>query len=169
MPGPKIDLLVAQMEKARRDTLAAAGNVPVEARLRQLQEGKATPLWLLGHLANTVNTVVLRWIFLQESILTREQAKAFSPDFAMGLPPSTDASQYPTWDEVVALYDTAMTRAIDGMRELDEGQLPEALPGKLPDPLRAFFSSIETTLMQMVSHDAYHRGQIGMLAALKLD
>lgn len=169
MPGPKIEMLVLQLEKAMRDTLAAAEKVPEASRFRQLQEGKATPLWLLGHLTNTINTVVLRWTFSQESILTREHARLFSPDFAAGTPPTADATMYPEWGEVVALYTQAMTQAIEGVRSLADEELAGPLPGRMPEPLRAFFSSIEATLVQMVSHDAYHRGQIGMMAALKVD
>ncbi len=169
MPGPKIDLLVLQLEKAQRETVAAANKVSEATRLRQLQAGKATPLWLLGHLANTINTLVLRFTLSQESILTREQARLFSPDFAAGTPPTSDAAMYPTWDEVLGLYNQAMTQAIEGLRSLSDEDLPAPLPGRMPEPLRAYFSSIEVTLVQMIAHDAYHRGQIGLLAALHVD
>jgi hypothetical protein len=166
MSNPKIELLTAMLKKAHTETLAAAARVPEQNRMLHLQEGKATPLWLMGHLANTVNTIVLRWTLEQEGYFDRDLSRVFSPDFAKGTPPSTDASLYPSWDEVVALYDTVMTTAIAGMEQLSDDDLPKPLPGKMLDAMRAFFSSIEVALCQMVHHDAYHRGQIGMLAKL---
>lgn len=166
MANPQVELLVRQLKKAHTETLSAAGKVPEANRLLQLQEGKATPLWLLGHLANTVNILVLRFILRHEGFLKREISRVFSPDFAGGTPPSNDASLYPAWDEVVALYDQVMTTAIDGIAQLSDDDLPKPVPGNMPDPLRAYFTSIEVVLMQMVNHDAYHRGQIGMLANL---
>lgn len=166
MSSPQIDLLVRQLKKAQSDTLSAAAKVPEQNRLLQLQEGKATPLWLLGHLANTVNILVLRFILEQDGFLSRDVSRVFSPDFAGGTAPSADASLYPAWDEVVALYDKVLGAAIEGIAQLTDEDLPKPVPGRMPDPLRAYFSSIEVVLLQMVNHDAYHRGQIGMLANL---
>ncbi|MBI1318415.1 MAG: DUF664 domain-containing protein [Candidatus Hydrogenedens sp.] len=163
---PKIETIVQQLQKARKDTLATAQKVTPENRLRQLQAGKATPLWLLGHLANTLNSVVLIWTLQRESQIAREVSKMFAPDFAGGKAPSANADDYPPWEEVVALYDRIMGLVIDGVSQMVDDQLPEPLAGKLPEPLRAFFSSNEVTLYQMISHDAYHRGQLGLLGAL---
>jgi uncharacterized damage-inducible protein DinB len=166
MSNPKIDLFVEQLSKARQDTLKAASAVPDSARLLQLKPGKATPLWLVGHLANTVNTVVLRWMLDVPGVLSREQAMLFAPDFAGGAPVSADANQYPAWSEVVALYDKAMSSVLEQLpKNLSDNDLPAPLK-RAPEPMRTFFSSNGVTLMQMVSHDAYHRGQIGLLAKL---
>ena len=168
MSNAKIALYVEMLEKAKNDTLRVAGSVPEGSRLRQLAPGKATPLWLVGHLTNTMNTVVIRWVVLGESLVDREFGKQFAPDFAGGTPPGTDAAQYPAWDEVLARYDAVMTAAIAALATLDDSVLPEPLPGRVPDPLRQFFSSVGVTLNQMVAHDAYHRGQMAMIGALPL-
>lgn len=164
MANAKMSVYAALLEKAREETLAAAGAVAEDRRLFQLGEGKATPLWLIGHLANTVNVVLRVWTLQRESLLGREQSMRFAPDFAGGAPPSADPAAYPPWDEVVGLYDRAMADAIEGVRGLDDALLPEPLPGRMPDALRGFFTTVEFTLGRMVAHDAYHRGQIAMLA-----
>lgn len=166
MSNPKLELLVEQLSKSRQDTLKAATGVPESARLLQLKPGKATPLWLVGHLANTVNTVILRWMLDVPGVLTREQAMLFAPDFAGGAPVSTDAGQYPSWDEVVALYDRAMSSMLENLPNL-LGDHDLAAPLKrAPEPMKNFFSSNGVALIQMVNHDAYHRGQIGLLSRL---
>jgi len=166
---PKIETIVALLEKCKAETLATAAKVPEENRYRQLAEGKATPMWLLGHLTNTMNTVVLIWTLGESSILTRDQAKLFSPDFAGGKTPTSNPGDYPAWDEIVALYDEAMTRAIMGVGKMTDDQLPGHLAGKVPDAMREFFSSNQVTLHQMITHDSYHRGQMALLAAVPID
>ena len=166
MSNPKIELYVEMLRKAHADTLRAAAAVPETHRLVQLAPGKATPLWLVGHLANTMNTVVLRWTIQSDSLLDRGVAKLFSPGFAGGTPSTDDAAIYPAWDEAAALYDQIMARAVAGIGTLDDNVLDQPLPGRVPDPLRQFFSTVGVTLSQMVAHDAYHRGQLAMIGAL---
>ena len=163
MSNPKVELLVEQLEKARDETLGLVRDVPADKHFIQLKDGKGTPTWLLGHLANTLNTIILRWILEEPGVLTPEQAKLFSPDFGGGTPVTTDPANYPAWDDLVALYESVANRAVEGVRTLTDSDLPLPLKGRMPEPLRAFFSSNQTALMQMISHDAYHRGQIAIL------
>jgi hypothetical protein len=164
MSSVKVSVYATLLAKAREETLAAAAAVPEDRRLYQLGAGKATPLWLLGHLANTVNAVLRLWILERESLLDRAQSMCFAPDFAGGKAPTADPADYAPWEEVVALYDRVMADAIEGVAALEDALLPEPLPGRMPEPLRGFFSSVEFSLGRMVAHDAYHRGQLAMLA-----
>lgn len=166
MGNTQVQVYARLMEKGRGETVAAAKGIPSGNHLRQLEAGKATPLWLVGHLANTLNTIVLRWMFEEESMLTRDQAKLFSPDFAGGTPPSTDPSVYPPYQEVVDLYEKIADRAVALVGTLQDEDLAQPLKGRVPDALRDFFSTNEVTLAQMVHHDAYHRGQLAMLGKL---
>jgi uncharacterized damage-inducible protein DinB len=105
-------------------------------------------------------------MFEQESALSREEARVFAPDFAGGTPPSTDASLYPAWDEVVQRYDTVMRQVVQQLSFLRDDELGQPLKGRMPDALRDFFPTNEATLLRLINHDAYHRGQIAMLAKL---
>lgn len=166
MSNIKVNLLRDQLQFALDETLGTAKRVPEGARLFQPGEGRATPLWLCGHLANTINTIVIRWILDGENVLTKEQSKLFAPDFGGGEPPSTDASKYPPYDEVVALYEKAMKQAIEGLTALTDEDLDKPIPKSIPDPLRTYFPTIGASIMRMVSHDGYHRGQIGLLSKI---
>ena len=166
MSNVRITLLADLLEGARKHTLQVAESVPETHRLKQLQEGKATPMWLIGHMANTINTLVIVFILEEPSLLDREKSKLFAPDFAGGKAPTSNADEYPAWDEVIELYNAVYTKALDGIRKLDDSVLESPMSGKMPDSLRGFFSSIGTTLTIMINHDSYHRGQIGMLAKL---
>lgn len=166
MSNVRVTLLADLLEGAQQHTLQIAESVPESHRLKQLQAGKATPLWLVGHLANTVNTLVLVYTLEQPSVLTREQSILFAPDFAGGKTPTTNPDEYPSWDETIALYNEVFEKALAGVRALDDSVLKDPLPGKLAEEMRGFFSSIGTTLSIMIQHDSYHRGQIGMIAKL---
>lgn len=166
MSNPKMELFAALLDWAREETLKAAASVPEDRRLSQLCAGKATPLWLLGHLASAVNTIVLRWLLEQEGLVSKEMTRLFSPDFAGGTPPSTDASMYPAWEEVVGVYDAVMKAAVEGIKALPDSDLDEALKGRMLDAMRTFFPTARVALTRMVNHDAYHRGQIGIISKL---
>jgi len=166
MSNPRTQVYIELLADARDRTLRTAEAVPEGCRLHQLKEGKATPLWLVGHLANTINTIVVRWMVEGESAMDKETSMLFAPDFAGGKPPSTNPEDYPAWDDVLALYNTAMTRAVEGLAGISDEELPGPLKGRVPDPMRQVFKSVEFSLQQMVHHDAYHRGQLGLLSSL---
>ena len=166
MSTPQIELIQQQLTMCQADTLRVAGSVSEADRFKPLKEGKAHPAWLIGHLANTIETVVNRWMLLEEGRLPKGFGRKFAPDFAGGLPITPNPADYPAWDEVVDLYAQLMTAAIEGIEKFSDTDLPEPLPGELPEPMRGFFSSIGKTLNIMVLHDSYHRGQIGMLSKL---
>ncbi len=93
MANTKVTLLRDQFQFALEETLTVAGRVEGGAQLYQPGEGRPTALWLVGHLANTINTIVIRWILNGENALSKEHAKLFAPDFGGGTPPSSDAAQ----------------------------------------------------------------------------
>ncbi len=163
MAGGVTGIYARMLEKARRETLAAADQVPEARRLFQLAEGRATPLWLVGHLANTYNNIILQWMFESGSAMVGDLSRRFSPDFVGGIAPTNNPDDYPAWDEVMSLYDEAMKRVVEKVSALDDTMLGQPLPGELPARLRGFFTDHGVTLDQMISHDAYHRGQIVLL------
>lgn len=162
----KIEWYQELLRRSRDETLKTAKGVPESRRLVQLREGKAHPLWLLGHLANTMNVVCLQWVLEKESLTPKGFGKRFAPDFGGGAPITANAGDYPAWDEVAAIYDQVLSAAIDGVAALNDEDLPLPLRGRIPDPLREFFKSNDFTLTQMVIHDSYHRGQMGLLGKL---
>lgn len=166
MSNPKTELYIEMLETARKQTLQVAHGVPEGKRFKQLQTGKATPAWLVGHLANTINVLVIMFILEGDSVLSRELGNTFAPDFAGGKAPTENEEEYPAWDDILDLYNKVFDVAITGLSKLDDSALGNPLSNKMPDRLREHFSSIEVTLGFMISHDAYHRGQIGLLSKL---
>ena len=166
MSNPLQNVYKNVFENAYQATLQLADSIPEEKRYKQLKEGKAHPLWLIGHIANTNNLVVNRWCCEGESQLPKEYIKMFGPDFGGGAPPTSDASFYPSWDEVVDSYRKLHEACTAGIATLTEEQLLGDLRGGAPDAMKERFGSVSNTILSMVGHDNYHRGQMAMINAL---
>jgi uncharacterized damage-inducible protein DinB len=147
-------------------TVTAAKKVSEDARLRQAKEGKAHPLWLIGHLAFATDNIINRITLGGDGSTPQTYFKMFAPDILGGAAITRDASAYPTWDEVIAAYEKSAAAAVERIRSLNDEQLPGAVLGNPPEQFASFFSSLEAVLRRMLTHNAYHRGQLGMLAAL---
>jgi uncharacterized damage-inducible protein DinB len=166
MDNPKLSVLIELLKQARTQTLKAVEGVPETHRFKQLQAEKATPLWLLGHLSRTVDRIIIGWTLEQPSILGDDLAHRFAPSQVNGMPPTTNPEDYPTWDELTTLYNQVMDQAISGLAKLTDTDLDKPLPGDLPPSYRERFSSIGSALQLLINHDAYHRGQMGLLGKL---
>lgn len=166
MNRARIELISQQLTMCREETLRVAGEVPEGDRFKQLKKGKAHPAWLVGHLANTVDSIVLTWSLAGEPRLSKEFKRQFAPDFVGGLPITADASDYPAWDAIIGSYQQTLDAAIAGIANLQDSDLSQPLKGQVPERLRERFTSIGRALSFMVLHDSYHRGQIGMLSKL---
>ncbi len=154
------------LEGCIEETKRAAATVPEGARMRQLAEAKAHPLWLIGHLANTLHTVVYIWIFEQDPIFDKTFAKMYAPDFARGNPITGDPGAYYSWGETLDRYAAIGGEVVEQVRAMPDDRLPSEPGPKMPAPFKQHFPTNELTLAQMIRHDSHHRGQMSMIAAL---
>ncbi len=166
MEQTRIRLLVALFKASRDETVKIVGSVPESHRFKQLAPGKATPTWLLGHLARTVDRLILEWTLQEPPVFQPEVGQLFAPEHAGGVAPTTNPDDYPDWDTLLANYVTCTDRAIDGLKQLSDDDLDKPLPGDMPDAYRERFPTILSILRLLGNHDAYHRGQMGLLAKL---
>lgn len=166
MENPQLSVLIELLKQARTQTLKAAQGVPESHRFKQLQEGKATPLWLLGHLSRTMDRVILEYMLQESQVLSDEDRQRFAPSMAGGPPPTTNPEDYPSWDEVVTLYENATAQAIEKLSVLADTDLDKPLPGDMTPAYRELFPTIGAALQRVINHDAYHRGQMGLLGKL---
>lgn len=166
MQKVQITMLLELLKLGRNHTLAIADAVPNTHYFRQLAEGKATPLWLLGHLARSADRILLVWTLDQKSIVGDELGMRFAPAHIGGIAPSTVPEDYPPWDGVKALYLQVMRATTAGLAELSDADLEKPLPGDLPPDYRERFPNIGAALKMVIAHDAYHRGQISLLSKL---
>lgn len=147
-------------------TLQIVQSIEPDNRLRQLAPGKAHPLWLLGHLSNTLDTIVRGWMFCKEPILSKPQRKMFAPEFVGGNPITDNPDDYLSWEETEALYKKVVKATIEELRNFPDEDLPKPLKAEMPEQFRELFPTAESTLTRMINHDAYHRGQMALINKL---
>ncbi len=166
MSKDRVETLADVFQHSMEETLKAAGNVPADKRLKQLQPGKGHPLWQVGHLAFAFDTVLNFMALGAERVLPNEYSAKFAPDFVGGAPVTANADDYPAWDDVVSYYEKAGKAAIANVRALDDADLPGGPKGNVPEAMADFFKVLGGTIGHMAIHDAYHRGQMNLIAAL---
>lgn len=164
MSKAKVELFQEMLEISKKETLKTAGKIPIGRRFSQTCDGKAHPLWLLGHLANTIDVVGTVWGFGGERTLPKQYGLRFAPDFAGGIPITANPEDYPGWDEIAGLYEKAFDRFLEHCGTISDADLPQEGRGRIPEEMKVHFSSIGTILRIMVMHESHHRGQMSMLA-----
>lgn len=165
MSQAKVQALAASLQYTVNETAKAAAKVPEAARLKQLAEGKAHPLWLVGHLAQALDNIFIVWTLGGEHAIPKHYAKKFAPGIMGGETITGDAENYPAWDEVLEHYKTLGAQAAAMIGQLQDEEL-DGDPKAMPEQARSFFGNLGGTLTSMIAHDSYHRGQLGMLVAL---
>lgn len=148
------------------DTITRAGKAPESNRLKQAREGGSHPLWLLGHLANSLNVFVVMWVGGEKAVTPREYGKIFMPESLGGDPITGNAADYPSWDEVFQNYQAAAAKATEIVKGLSDDDIAAALKGNVPEQYKEMFGNTEKTLGITITHDSHHRGQMALLAAM---
>ncbi len=167
MSDPRAEIYANEMKTCIDATVKLAEDLPPEKRFIQAKSGGAHPTWLIGHLANTLDTVVIPWALNAERLLPKGFGRRFAPQFVGGDPITDNADDYPPWDDVLAEYKKIGAACVDGIRALTTAELDGDLRGNVPDEFKDFFGNTEETIAGMVRHDSHHRGQMALIAALK--
>lgn len=166
MSQVEIEVYVAAYEYAMGETLDMAGSVPENKRFHVVQEGKAHPLWHMGHLAMCMDSFVYSMALGNTPELPGHYFQKFGATEEDGDPITTNADDYPSWDQLVADYEKAGKNCITALRTLDDSDLAGGPKGTPLEAFADFFAVLSVVVGGMVDHDAYHRGQMGLLAAL---
>lgn len=147
-------------------TTRVAGEVPEDKRLTQAADGKAHPLWLVGHLAMSMDMLVGNWVLGADLGIPPEWGQIFGPTEFGGRAITANAADYPSWDDVVSTYKKSGDKAVAAIRALSDDQIDGEALGGMPDQFRKQFGNCEASLRSFAAHDSHHRGQITLLAAL---
>lgn len=166
MANDRVDMLATAYEAAIKSTLGDAAKIPAEKRMKQPQAGKGHPLWHLGHLTFAFDVITNVMALGGASIAPAVYSKRFAPAFVGGDAITSNADDYPDWDEVVSNYEKAGNAVVASIRELQDADLAGGPKGSPPEAMVDFFKVLGVTLASMASHDSYHRGQMNLVAAL---
>ena len=158
---------LAQMIKAcQGQTEKYIENCPEDRRYAQLAEGKATPLWLMGHMANTIDLIGIQIGFGLPSAMPESAKGKFNPTEFGGGPITTNPDDYPSWDETAEAYIKVLDQYAEAVAQLSDEELAGPPKGTLPDMLKDMIPTLLAGVTLNIIHDSHHRGQVGMLSKL---
>ena len=166
MSRTRIEIYEKQYADAFRQTARAAEKVVEVKRMQQAAPDKAHPLWLVGHLALETDTMLNSVLFGAPMTLPERYGTLFAPHFIGGQPVSADASVYPAWDDVFGEYKRVSAVVLEHIAGADDADLAGDIKGTAPRGFEKMIKSFEGLLGFMLQHDAYHRGQLALLAKL---
>ncbi len=166
MSQVQIEILVSALERSLQLTLREASQVREQDRFLQLKAGKGHPMWLLGHLASSCDMIGARWIMGLPNQIEDAFRKRFAPVFMQGDPITTTPTDYPSWEEVTAVYERAMRCFIESIRSLIDEELTGPPRGSFPERLKERIPNLQMGATMMILHDSHHRGQIAMISHL---
>ena len=146
MSKDKVNLLADLWEDSITVGAETAAKVPEDAVMRQIQDGKSHPTWILGHMAFAAGFPVLAIALGKTPGVPVEWVPSFGPDFVGGQPPRSDQSSYPAWSEIIEAYKRSGAAVTSAIRELDDSDLDGGPKGTPPEGLEDRFQHLGSVL-----------------------
>ena len=152
-----IDLIRWAMQMTEQGTAAIVAELR-DAPLTQPTPGAKGgggnhPLWTLGHLC------VIEGSMPHILVGEKNPVEHWWPLFAPGTQPTTDASVYPSFDEVLRTYRELRTRNLRLLDEIGEAGL-DRVPKNVPPGFEDAMKTFGHTLLLVALHNMVHYGQI---------
>lgn len=156
------ETLLHDIRTARLYTKDLLGHIDEADWFRQPTEGVTHVAWQVGHLAVAQYGLALKRVRGEKP----EDANLISPEFrnlfGKGSTPVPDPAEYPTPDEIRAVFDRVHKRVLEETGALTEETLDEATG----DPPHRMFKTKRGALQWSGQHEFLHAGQIGLLRRL---
>lgn len=110
------------------------------------------PLWVLGHIVRAESDL------LDGFILGKPNRFPELECFAMGQTPSTNASDYPTMDELLAKSEEIRAATLAHLETLSDDDLDQK--SHAPEEFGEFFGTVGACFAAMSGHVSFHTGQV---------
>ncbi len=159
MKEDRLAIALDQIDVTRKYTRMVLAHVPHE-RWYEIPAGCPSHVaWQVGHIAYAMTMHAWRTVGGQavEAVLPAR----YVTDFGKGSAAVTDASRYPSPDELTAKYEEVIDRSLAVLATLDEAALAE--PATHATGLVATKFDL---LMYAARHEMLHVGQIGLIRRL---
>ena len=111
------------------------------------------PLWVLGHLTHSESNLLDKFILGKPNRFPELEAQ-----FAMGTAPTTDASAYPSFEELLGKWETMRAATVAHLESLTEAKSDK--PSLAPEEFGPGFSTVAGVYTAMSTHVAFHCGQV---------
>jgi hypothetical protein len=160
--NPVVRDRAATMYKNIKMALRVAGDdMTPEQMVFQAYPGGGHMLWFLGHLAWTLDAVVLQAFARQPSAIPADWPALF----AAGTSAVPDASKYPSAAELKKKLEELARAARALLEQIPDEKLVENIPAS--HPASRLFPTYDIFLSAMGFHKAYHAGQMAFLRRMQ--
>jgi hypothetical protein len=148
-----IDVIRTALEIGDRSMLMLIEDLRDLPLMQPTPCGGNHPMWVLGHIT-FIEANVQHVLFGEPNPL-----KHWAPLFAPGTEPTSDASKYPPFEEIIRTYRDFRARNLKTLEEIGEAGLDR--PTKSPPKgLEQVFSTVGTSFLTLAMHQMSHRGQL---------
>ena len=148
-----IDFIKMALESGKGWTLGLIGDMQDAPLTQPTANGGNHPLWVLGHVVHSESTLLDVFILGQPN-----RFPEYEGVFSMGSTPSTDASQYPSMDELMGKFEEIRAASLAHLDSLTEADLDK--PSNAPEDFKDFFGTIGSCFAAMITHMPFHAGQV---------
>ena len=148
-----IDFIKMSLEMSKGWIMGLAEEIKDSPLTVPTPRGGNHPLWCIGHLAYSEGNLVSSYIKGQSNPLAD-----WAEVFGQGTQPGTDASNYPSIDEVFTKMEEIRAQTLEVVEGLTDDDLDK--PSHAPDEMKQFFGSIGQCLAAIPIHFSFHGGQI---------
>ena len=148
-----VDFIKMSLEMSNGWIMGLAADIKDEPLVRPTPNGGNHPLWVLGHITRAESDLLDGFIQGKPNRFPEYESL-----FSMGTTPTTDASQYPSMDELMGKFEEIRSATLAYLDTLTEADLDK--PSHAPEEFGAFFGTIGACLAAMVTHVSFHAGQV---------
>ncbi len=150
-----IDFIKSSLITSRQWTLSLIQDLKDEPLAQPTAKGGNHALWILGHLAYSDSSI------LHEMIQGKDTCPlhALKDQFDFKSEPTTNASDYPSFDELMAHFESAQTELLAYLDTITDADLDKPALG-CPDEWKDFFGTIGQSLSVSIMHPTMHYGQL---------
>ena len=121
-----------------------------ELLTRPTENGGNHALWVLGHLATSEAAIINGYVLGNANPL-----KSWEPLFGMGSSPSDNAADYDSVESLLAKFKEVRQATLQTLQEISPEELDAQTGADYP-----IFSTKGKCFAMMVSHQAFHTGQL---------
>jgi len=143
------------LETGKTMTLSLLMDLKDQPLAQPTAKGGNHALWVLGHLV-WAESFVMHTVVLGKD---PHPLNDWEPLFGIGSEPKTDASIYPSFDELLAKWEEARAFTLQTLDTFTDDDLDKPSPG-CPEEWKAWFGTIGKAFATQIMHPTMHYGQL---------
>ena len=147
------EVLKIGLENSRNWNMGLLNDMKDAALTQPTPKGGNHPLWVLGHLTHSEAHLLDVFILGKENRFPELEEK-----FGMGTQPTTNAADYPSFEELMQKNEQIRAAVIEHLSMLSDEDLDK--PTTAPEEQKAFFGTVAAAFAAMITHYGFHTGQI---------